>query len=110
MRHRSIPRIAADRKPRQVAREAMMETEEFQGVEALEARGPDLVCRLGQHVVCVPRLLIASGSDVREAGDRGRLVIPRWLAIGLGLLSPFTPPGVSSSGSGATGRCSRSAA
>jgi hypothetical protein len=69
-----------------------METVRFDEVEVLGASASDLECRVGTRDVMVPRLLIEPGSDVREPGDRGKLVIYRWLAIGLGLVSPFPPP------------------
>jgi len=69
-----------------------MDTVHFDEVEVLGASGPDLECRIGKRNVMVPRLLIEPGSDLRQPGDRGKLVVHRWLAIGLGLVSPFSPP------------------
>ncbi len=69
-----------------------METVHFGDVEVLGACGADLECRIDKRNVLIPRLLIQPGSDVRQVGDRGKLVIHRWLAIGLGLVSPFMPP------------------
>ena len=71
---------------------ATMETVSFGDVEVLGACGADLECRIEARSVLVPRLLIQPGSEVRRPGDRGNLVIHRWLAIGLGLVSPFAPP------------------
>ena len=65
------------------------ESVEFADADALGDAGADLLCRVGDRHVTVPRLLIQPGSAVRQPGDHGRLVIPRWLAIGLGLVSPF---------------------
>jgi hypothetical protein len=69
-----------------------METVRFDEVEVLGVSGSDLTCRIGGIDVLIPRILINPGSDVRQPRDRGKLIIHRWLAIGLGLVSPFTPP------------------
>jgi len=71
-----------------------MEIVRFDEVEVFGASGSgsDLACRIGGAEVAIPRILIEPGSDVREPGDRGKLIIQRWLAIGLGLVSPFMPP------------------
>jgi hypothetical protein len=60
-------------------------------VEVLSDTGEQLVCLVANREVAVPCLLIQPTSEVRHAGDHGKLVIPRWLAIGLGLTPPFTP-------------------
>ena len=75
-----------------------METVHFDEVEVLGASASDLECRVGTRAVLVPRLLIEPGSDVRQPGDRGKLVVYRRLAIGLGLVSPFSPPALRSAG------------
>lgn len=67
-----------------------METVEFRDAEVLEETVDALLCRIGQKEVAVPLLLLQPGTAVRLAGDRGTLVIPRWLGIGLGLLWPFS--------------------
>jgi hypothetical protein len=69
-----------------------MEIVRFDEVEVLDACGSDLACRVGGREVLIPRILVEPGSDVRQPGDRGKLIIHRWLAIGLGLVSPFMPP------------------
>jgi hypothetical protein len=66
-----------------------METIEFRDVEVLDAEGEELHCAVAGKQIVVPLLTVQPGSEVHAAGDRGRLVIPRWLAIGLGLLWPF---------------------
>jgi hypothetical protein len=66
-----------------------METVEFRDVEVLDAKGEDLRCAVAGKQVVVPLLTVQPESEVHAAGDRGLLVIPRWLAIGLGLLWPF---------------------
>jgi hypothetical protein len=65
---------------------------EFQEVEVLDASGAGLLCRIRERDLLIPRLLVERSSGVRSAGDRGTLIIERWLAIGLGLVSPFLPP------------------
>ena len=72
-------------------REAITETVEFLEVEVLDASGVGLLCRIRERDLLIPRLLVQPGSGVRSAGDRGTLIIERWLAIGLGLVSPFLP-------------------
>jgi hypothetical protein len=71
---------------------AIMETVEFVKVKVLDASSTGLLCRIKERDVLIPPALVGPGSRIRSAGDRGTLVIPRWLAIGLGLVSPFSPP------------------
>jgi hypothetical protein len=47
--------------------------------------GPSLVCLVDGIRVRIPTSLIESGSEVRRNGDHGRLVIPKWLALSVGL-------------------------
>jgi hypothetical protein len=65
-----------------------METVEFGDVEVVAVTGTDLVCGVAETRVAVPLMLVLPGSGVWQRGDRGPLVIPKWLAIGLGLVSP----------------------
>ena len=59
---------------------------EFSYAEAVEQRGMNLHCIVhGKHAALSP-LLIQPGSDVWRPGDRGKLVIPRWLAVELNLV------------------------
>ena len=67
-----------------------MDTVELPDVEVLDASGSDIVCLLGARRITVPSLLMQPGTAVRQRGDRGKLVIPRWLGIGLGLVWPFS--------------------
>jgi hypothetical protein len=69
-----------------------METVEFPEVEVLDASAGGLLCRIHERDVLIPWVLVEPGSGIRSAGDRGTLVIQRWLAIGLGLVSPFPLP------------------
>lgn len=66
-----------------------METVEFRDVEVLDDAVAALLCRIAAKRVTVPSLLLQPGTAVRRSGDRGTLVIPRWLGIGLGLVWPF---------------------
>jgi len=58
----------------------------FSYVEALEQRGMSLHCLVRGRRAALSPLLIQAGSDVWRPGDRGRLVIPRWLAVELNLV------------------------
>jgi hypothetical protein len=67
-----------------------METEssdrvEFHDVEALTYRRLSLVCRVGSMIVSVPPSRILPGSEVRRGGDRGKLILPKEVAIDIGL-------------------------
>jgi len=43
------------------------------------------LCKRGTHRFWVPNARILPGSEIRNNGDRGRLVVERWLAVHLGL-------------------------
>ena len=58
---------------------------EFRDVEALSYRRLSLVCRVGSTLVSVPPRRILPGSQVRRCGDRGKLVLPKEVAVNLGL-------------------------
>jgi len=58
---------------------------EFRDVEALSYRRLSLVCRVGSTLVSVPPRRILPGSQVRRCGDRGNLVLPKEVAVDLGL-------------------------
>ena len=58
---------------------------EFRDVEALSYRRLSLVCRVGSTLVSVPPRRILPGSQVRRRGDRGKLVLPKEVAVDLGL-------------------------
>jgi hypothetical protein len=55
-------------------------------VEVVGETDLTLMCRIRGRRVMVPRLQIDPRSTVRRTGDRGRLVVPRWLADDLGLV------------------------
>jgi len=59
---------------------------EVPDVEAVGDTGLTLVCLVGGRRVLVPHVQIETRSAVRAVGDRGVLVIPRWLATNLGLV------------------------
>jgi len=59
---------------------------EFTDVEVVSANSLILMCRVGNRMVAVPARRILPGSEVSRAGDRGRLIIGRELALNLGLL------------------------
>ena len=61
---------------------------EFADVEVLKYAGRNLICRVNRRRVRVAPILILPGSEVREPGDRGKLVIPQWLAVVSKLIEP----------------------
>ena len=71
-----------------------METVELPDVEVVDQGRSTLCCLIAARRVTVPSLLVQTGTTVQQRGDRGTLVIPRWLGIGLGVVSPFSadPP------------------
>lgn len=66
---------------------------EYAEVQALFDSELSVVCLVGGIRVRVPRVLIQSGSDVRRHGDHGKLVIPKWFAISVGLVRGLAPVG-----------------
>ena len=48
--------------------------------------GVVLSCRVGKKVIWVPPLQMLPGTTIARRGDRGRLVLARWLAINLDLI------------------------
>ena len=61
-------------------------TATFDDVEVVRDTELALLCTIAgaRHWIAVSQVL--PGSEVRHAGDRGRLVIPEWLAADRGLL------------------------
>jgi hypothetical protein len=61
----------------------------FDDVEVLAADAHALRVRVGGSDVWVPNEHMAiTDGVVGKPGDRGRLIVPRWVAIGLGLTVP----------------------
>jgi len=58
---------------------------ELDNVEVIRGTDRVLICRVGETVVgvSVPRML--PGTTIARAGDRGRLILPREVALNLGL-------------------------
>jgi len=54
---------------------------EFGDVRVLRYAGRNLICRIKRRRVRIAPVLVLPGSEVHAPGDRGRLVIPRWLAV-----------------------------
>jgi len=61
---------------------------EFDDVEVINA-GLVLWCRVNGAIVAIPPLRLLPGTEIRMAGDRGRLVLPEDVAADLGLLDAF---------------------
>ena len=59
----------------------------FDDVRVVGDNGLALQCVVERRTVWVGRLQVLPGSTVRGVGDRGRLVVPTWLARDLGLVS-----------------------
>src|SRR5438105_11154091 len=69
----------------------MREFVTLEDVEVIRKSGPALLCRVDDKEVWVPYVNIATTDEatIRRPGDCGRLVIPRWLALSLGLVCFF---------------------
>ena len=60
----------------------------FEDVEVVYATAVTLRCRIREKVVTVGSLQPLAGTTIHRAGDRGRLVLPPWVAQDLGLTEP----------------------
>jgi hypothetical protein len=58
---------------------------EFDNVEVVRETTVILMCRIGTRTVAVPALRMLPGTTVARLGDRGRLILPREVALNLGL-------------------------
>jgi hypothetical protein len=65
----------------------MEDSVEYADAQVLFDTGLSLVCLVDGIRVRVPTFLIESGSEVGRNGDRGKLVIPKSLALNIGLAS-----------------------
>ena len=65
----------------------MEDSVEYADAQVLFDTGLSLVCLVDGIRVRVPTFLIESGSEVWRNGDHGKLVIPKWLALSIGLAS-----------------------
>jgi hypothetical protein len=59
---------------------------EFTDIHVLFDTGMSLVCLVDGIRVRIPLHLMRPGTEVRAAGDRGTLVIPKSLALTVGLI------------------------
>ncbi len=59
---------------------------EFDNVEVVRHAALIVMCRVGEKVVAVPPLRMLPGTTVARMGDHGRLVLPREVALNLGLI------------------------
>ena len=60
---------------------------ELGDVSAVAATPGILICRIGTPQFQIADIMV-KGGDVHRPGDRGRLLLPRWLATNLGLVEP----------------------
>jgi hypothetical protein len=60
----------------------------FEDVEVVSATDMTLRCRVQGKVVVIGVSQYLHGTTVRGAGDRGRLILPRWAVQELGLTEP----------------------
>jgi hypothetical protein len=71
-----------------------MEHDDLMSVEnvLVMSEGLVLICEINGRRFGVPRGRIARSSQMRNLGDRGRLVVPRELAVDLGMLKSERSP------------------
>ena len=62
-----------------------VQTAMFRGVQVMRDAGTAFLCLIGAKQVWVPLTEIRYGSEVAQAGDRGRLIVSRWFAQHIGL-------------------------
>ena len=57
---------------------------QIENVEIIRDMDWALLCRIDGEIRFIPQILLRAGS-VRRAGERGTMIMPHWLAIGLAL-------------------------
>jgi hypothetical protein len=57
----------------------------YRDVEVVAATADILKCRIGARIVAIPRLQLLPDTTISRVGDRGTVVLPRWVAEQLGL-------------------------
>jgi hypothetical protein len=60
----------------------------FEDVEVLSTTDLAMRCRVQGKIVLIGQSQYLNGTTVHRAGDRGRLVLPRWAVADLGLTEP----------------------
>ena len=60
----------------------------FESVQVISTTELTMRCRVQSKVIVVGNLQVLSGTTVRNVGDVGRLVLPRWAVHDLGLTEP----------------------
>ncbi len=59
---------------------------EFDDVEVVRRADLVVMCRVGTRVVAVPTRCMLLGTSISGTADRGRLVLPREVALNIGLV------------------------
>ena len=59
---------------------------EFDDVEVVRRADLVVMCRVGTRVVAVPTRCMLPGTSISGTADRGRLVLPREVALNIGLV------------------------
>jgi hypothetical protein len=59
---------------------------EFEGVVVIRRTALVVICRVGTRVVAVPPRRMLPGTTISGTGALGRLVLPRGVALNLGLV------------------------
>ena len=58
---------------------------EFSDVKVIRADDLVITCQVGEKIVAIPPLRTLPGTEISRTGDQGRLVLPRDVAVSLGL-------------------------
>lgn len=54
--------------------------------EVLSEHGPILRCSVAGRILEIARSHLRAGSEVAHVGDRGKLIIPRWIGVISGVM------------------------